>query len=51
MIRIVVDSTCDLPTGYARAHGVTVLPLHVTAEGKTYRDRVDISTEEVYRCV
>ena len=35
MIRIVVDSTCDLPTGYAQAHGVTILPLHVTAEGKT----------------
>lgn len=48
MIRIVVDSTCDLPTGYAKAHGVTILPLHVTAEGKTYRDRVDITTEEVY---
>lgn len=48
MIKVVVDSTCDLPAGYAAAHGITVLPLHVTAEGKEYRDKVDITTREVY---
>lgn len=48
MIRIVVDSTCDLPAGYAAAHNITVLPLHVTAEGKEYRDKEDITTREVY---
>lgn len=48
LIRIAVDSTCDMPAAFAREHGVVTLPLHVLAEGKEYLDRVTISTEEVY---
>lgn len=48
MIRIVVDSTCDMPAAFIKAHGVVTLPLHVMAEGQEYLDRVTIRTEEVY---
>lgn len=48
MIRIAVDSTCDMPAAFAAEHGVVTLPLHVLAEGAEYLDRVTISTAEVY---
>ena len=48
MIRIVIDSTTDLPRSVEERCGMTVLPLYVVIEGKEYRDGVDIRTEEVY---
>ena len=35
--RIITDSSCDLTQELADAYGLTVLPLTVTVEGKTYR--------------
>ena len=48
MIKIVVDSTCDLPQSFIEDHGITVLPLHVIVDGNDYLDGVDISTAEVF---
>lgn len=48
MIRIITDSTTDIPKSFADSFGVVVLPLYVIIEGREYRDRVDISTDEVY---
>ena len=48
MIRIVTDSTTDLPQSILEQLGVIVLPLHVVIEGKEYLDRVEITTDEVY---
>ncbi len=48
MIRIVVDSTCDMPAAFMEEHNVVTLPLHVMAQGREYLDRVTIDTEEVY---
>lgn len=48
MTKIIVDSTCDLPDGYAAQHEVTVLPLHVVVNGREYLDRVDVTTNEIY---
>lgn len=48
MIRIVTDSTTDIPLSIVEKYGIVVLPLYVIIEGREYRDRVDISTDEVY---
>lgn len=47
-IRIVTDSTSDLPEALAADLGITVVPAYVHFGEKTYRDGVDITTEELY---
>jgi len=48
-IHIVTDSTACLPEGYAKEHGVTVIPLKVSLDGEYFRDGIDIATDEFYR--
>jgi len=48
-IKIVTDSTADLPQALAEELGITVVPLYVQFGHNTYRDRIDISEEEFYR--
>jgi DegV family protein with EDD domain len=48
-IRIVTDSTCDLPDETVQDLGITVLPLNIHLGEKTLVDGVDISREEFYR--
>jgi DegV family protein with EDD domain len=47
-ITIVTDSSCDLPDDFVDAHGIVVVPLQVIAGPRTYRDRIDISGDELY---
>ena len=47
-IKILVDSTCDLPKEYLDKHDVTVLPLLVVFGNDSYRDGVDINVEQLY---
>lgn len=51
MIRLIVDSTCDLPQEVMEKYGVGLLPLHVMVEGNDYRDRVEITTDEVFNAM
>lgn len=48
-VRIVTDSTCDLPPELVHKYAIQVVPLYVNINGETYLDRVDISTEEFHR--
>ena len=48
-VRVVTDSTCDLPRHLAQELGITVVPAHVLFGQETYRDRVDIDEDEFYR--
>ncbi|MFA5367787.1 MAG: DegV family protein [Dehalococcoidia bacterium] len=48
VIKIVTDSTADLPPGVAEKLGITVVPLYVRFGDKLYRDRIDISEDEFY---
>lgn len=48
-LRVVTDSTCDLPPGLLADDGITVVPLYVNLEGRGYLDRVELSREEFYR--
>lgn len=48
MIRIITDSTCDLPAERRRELGVEVLPLSVHFGTEAFRDGVDITNAEFY---
>ncbi|MGI8642826.1 MAG: DegV family protein [Thermomicrobiales bacterium] len=45
-VAIVTDSTADLPPSLREAHGITMVPLNVHFGTETFRDQVDLSTEE-----
>ena len=47
-IRIVTDSTCDLPEVLIARHGITVVPLYIHFGLEGYLDRVEITREEFY---
>src|SRR4030042_122904 len=49
MVKIVTDSTSDLPREIASALGITVVPAYVHFGDKSYRDGVDIGPDELYR--
>ena len=46
-LALVADSTCDLTAAEASDLGVTIVPLHVEFEGRTYLDGVDITTDDI----
>lgn len=47
-IAIVTDSTCDLNPEIIQQYGIQVLPLHIIYNNREYRDRIDITPQEVY---
>ncbi len=49
MIRIVTDSTCDLPEALTQQLAITVVPLHINQGDNTYLDGIDLSREEFYK--
>ena len=49
MIRIVTDSTADVPTDFVRDLDITVVPAHVIFGEESYRDGVTITRDEFYR--
>ena len=51
-IRIMTDSTCDLSPAYLQAHDVTVIPLTVNLDGKSYTDDgVAITPDHIFKAV
>jgi len=47
-VKIVTDSSCDLPDQLVQELGITVVPLYLRFGEEVYRDRVDISEDEFY---
>ncbi len=47
-IRIVTDSTCDLTDAQITQYQISVIPLYIHMDGKSYRDRVDVSRKDFY---
>lgn len=47
-IKIVTDSTCDLPNSVIQEYDITVIPLYINIGEKGFRDGVDISRREFY---
>jgi DegV family protein with EDD domain len=48
-IRVVTDSTCDLPASVVAEHGISVVPLYINVGRQGYLDGVELSREEFYR--
>ncbi|OGO02605.1 MAG: hypothetical protein A2Y72_04430 [Chloroflexi bacterium RBG_13_53_26] len=48
-VKIVTDSTSDIPPQLAAQLGICVIPLHVHFGNEVYRDGVDLSNEEFYK--
>lgn len=48
-VRVVTDSTCDLPEEVIHKYEIDVIPLHIHIAGESYLDGVDLTREEFYR--
>lgn len=48
-IRIVTDSTCDLPPALASTHNIVVLPTYINVGQESFLDGVNLTRAEFYR--
>ena len=48
-IHIVTDSTSDLDPELANQYGITIVPLNVHFGNQTYKDGIDINTDDFFR--
>jgi DegV family protein with EDD domain len=48
-VRIVTDSTCDLPGAVIAKYGIYVVPLYINVGSQGYLDGVDLTREEFYK--
>ncbi|MGD6993416.1 DegV family protein [Sutcliffiella horikoshii] len=48
MIKLMADSTCDLSNEVLEMYDISLAPLSINIDGKTYKDRVDIEPNEFY---
>ena len=48
-VRIVTDSSADLPADLVQQHGITVLPCYVLVDDQTFKDGVEIKPDDFYR--
>lgn len=47
-IKIVIDSTCDVPKELIEKYDISIVPLSIQWMGETFRDGVDMSSDEFY---
>lgn len=47
-IKIITDSTCDLPANIVQELGISVIPLKVLFGEEVYRDGIDLTNQEFY---
>ena len=48
-IRIVTDSSCDLPSDLIEQYGISVLPCYVVVDDQTFKDGLEIQADDFYR--
>lgn len=48
MIKIMADSTCDLSQEIVERYNIGIAPLNITIEDKTYRDKIDLTSDEFF---
>lgn len=48
-VRIVTDSTSDIPREIVEELNITIVPLTISFGGQSYRDGIDLSADEFYR--
>ncbi len=47
-IKITADSTCDLSREIIEKYNIDILPLYVVEDGKSLRDGIDVSPEDIF---
>jgi len=47
-IKIVTDSTSDLPAEIAKQHGISVIPMYINFGERGFQDGIDISRQDFY---
>lgn len=50
-VKITADSTCDLPDSLLQKYDIDLIPLYVTLGSRSYRDRYEITPEDLYSYV
>lgn len=48
MIKIIVDSTCDLDDSFIKKYNIEVLPLRISINNKEFLDKVDVDVDYIY---
>jgi DegV family protein with EDD domain len=49
MIKVITDSTCDMPESLVKELGIKVVPIYIRFGEKSYHDGIDITKEEFYK--
>lgn len=49
LVAVVTDSAADLPDAIAERHGIHVVPVRVSLDGRDYLDRLGLTAGEFYR--
>ncbi|MRS04618.1 DegV family protein, partial [bacterium] len=49
VIRIVTDSSCDLPVEIIDRYGIRVVPLYINVGNQSYLDGIDLTRDEFYK--
>ncbi len=50
-IHIVTDTTSDIPPALQQTLPISVIPLYIALNGKSYRDNIDLTREEFYEAL
>ena len=48
-IHILTDSSSDIPHELVEAHGIEIVPIMLTHEGRSFREYYDITSEDYCR--
>lgn len=49
MVKIIADSTCDLPENLVEKYRITIVPLYVRLGEKEFKDGIDISPADLFK--
>lgn len=47
-VKIVADSTCDLPADLLARYDITILPLSINKDGRFYKDGIEITPKDIF---
>ena len=47
-VKITADSTCDLSPELIRKYNITIIPLSIIREGRSYLDTVEIRPKDIF---
>jgi len=50
-IKIIADSTCDLPENLIQKHNIRVVPLSIMMDDKFYKDGVEVKPKDIFEYV